>query len=127
VDIDTFLSPGEGLLITHFLTVSDIARSRRFYSEVLGAQVVREESPCLLTLANGWNVLNVGGGPTADKPDVTLTTPTDLHTVSSFLNIRVTDIHAVYGNGVREVPSSSRLPRTAEPKYAATCAIPTAI
>ena len=29
VEIDTFLNPGEGLLITHFLTVSDIAQSRR--------------------------------------------------------------------------------------------------
>ncbi|MGA8665493.1 MAG: VOC family protein, partial [Candidatus Dormiibacterota bacterium] len=34
--------------------------------------------------------------PTDDKPTVTLETPSDPNRVSSFLNIRVTDIHAVY-------------------------------
>ena len=38
----------------------------------------------------------VGGGPTDDKPAVTLETPRDLDRVSSFLNIRVKDIEAVY-------------------------------
>jgi hypothetical protein len=47
-------------------------------------------------LANGWVTINVGGGPTADKPTVTLQTPADPDRVSSFLNIRVADIQAVY-------------------------------
>jgi catechol 2,3-dioxygenase-like lactoylglutathione lyase family enzyme len=38
----------------------------------------------------------VGGPPTDDKPTVTLETPRDPDHVSSFLNIRVADIHAVY-------------------------------
>jgi len=37
-----------------------------------------------------------GGGPTDDKPAVTLETPGDPDRVSSFLNIRVKDIEAVY-------------------------------
>jgi hypothetical protein len=41
-------------------------------------------------------VINAGGGPTDDKPTITLETPSDPDRVSSFLNIRVTDIHAVY-------------------------------
>jgi hypothetical protein len=43
-----------------------------------------------------WIVINEGGGPTDDKPAVTLETPPDLDRVSSFLNIRVKDIEAVY-------------------------------
>ena len=37
-----------------------------------------------------------GGGPTDDKPTVILETPRDPDRVSSFLNIRVKDIDAVY-------------------------------
>ena len=41
-------------------------------------------------------IINVGGGPTDDKPAVTLEAPRDPDRVSSFLNIRVRDIEAVY-------------------------------
>jgi catechol 2,3-dioxygenase-like lactoylglutathione lyase family enzyme len=41
-------------------------------------------------------VINTGGGPTDDKPTVILETPRDPDRVSSFLNIRVKDIEAVY-------------------------------
>jgi hypothetical protein len=40
--------------------------------------------------------MNPGGGPTPDKPDVILQPPEDTTTVSSFLNVRVADIHACY-------------------------------
>jgi hypothetical protein len=49
-----------------------------------------------VALANSWIIINVGGGPTEDKPTVTLETPPDPDRVSSFLNIRVADIQAVY-------------------------------
>ena len=50
-----------------------------------------------VALANSWIVINAGGGPTDDKPTVTLETPRDPdRVVSSFLNIRVKDIEAVY-------------------------------
>ena len=50
----------------------------------------------LPALANSWIVINSGGGPTDDKPTVSLETPRDPDRVSSFLNIRVKDIDAVY-------------------------------
>ena len=84
--------PSEGLLVTHFLTVSDQARSRAFYAGVLGGQVLVPENPCMIKLANSWIILNSGGGPTPDKPDITLEPPWDRRRVSSFLNLRVADI-----------------------------------
>ncbi|MFF8902359.1 VOC family protein [Streptomyces lydicus] len=84
--------PETGLLLTHFLTVADVARSRAFYADVLGGEVVLAENPCIVKLANGWIIMNPGGGPTPDKPDITLRPPTDPNTASSFLNIRVADI-----------------------------------
>jgi catechol 2,3-dioxygenase-like lactoylglutathione lyase family enzyme len=88
--------PAEGLLLTHFIVSDDVERSRRFYTEVLGGETVRAGEPSFVALANSWIIINVGGGPTDDKPTVTLETPRDLERVSSFLNIRVADIHAVY-------------------------------
>jgi catechol 2,3-dioxygenase-like lactoylglutathione lyase family enzyme len=89
-------APHEGLVLTHLLTVSDVARSRAFYAEVLGGQVVLEENPCIIKVANSWIIMNPGGGPTDDKPEVTLRPPSDPTTASSFLNVRVADIQACY-------------------------------
>ncbi len=93
---DDFPAPLEGMVLTHFLTVEDQDRSRRFYADVLGGQVVLERDPCIIKLANTWVIVNAGGGPTEDKPDVTLAPPIDLKNVSSFMNIRVADIQAKY-------------------------------
>ncbi len=93
---DDFPAPREGIVLTHFMTVEDVDRSRAFYADVLGGQVVLEREPCIIKLANAWVILNVGGGPTEDKPDVTLAPPTDLKRVSNFMNIRVADIRAKY-------------------------------
>jgi len=84
------------LVLTHFIVSDDVERSRRFYTEVLGGRVVRPGEPANVELANSWIVINSGGGPTDDKPAVTLETPSDPDRVSSFLNIRVRDIAAVY-------------------------------
>ena len=83
-----------GFVITHFLTVADVRRSADFYSGVLGGKIIRSGEPTIIELANTWVTLNVGGGPTDDKPTVTLHPPTNLNEVSSFMNIRVDDIHA---------------------------------
>jgi catechol 2,3-dioxygenase-like lactoylglutathione lyase family enzyme len=88
--------PDEGILLTHFIVASDVERSRRFYTEVLGGETVRAGEPSFVALANSWIIINFGGGPTDDKPTVTLQTPPDPDRVSSFLNIRVADIRAVY-------------------------------
>ena len=87
--------PESGILLTHFIVSDDIERSKHFYADVLGGEVVREGEPTMIALSNSWILINKGGGPTEDKPAVTLETPRG-HVVSSFLNIRVADIRAVY-------------------------------
>jgi catechol 2,3-dioxygenase-like lactoylglutathione lyase family enzyme len=91
-----FPAPAEGILITHFIVSTDVERSRRFYTEVLGGEAVLEGEPSIVRLANGWITINLGGGPTEDKPTVTLEPPSDPEHASSFLNIRVADIAARY-------------------------------
>ena len=51
---------------------------------------------CYIKLVNSWIVLNSGGGPTHDKPEVSLETPQDLNRVNAFLNLRVADIWSCY-------------------------------
>ena len=85
-----------GFYVAHFLTVADQPRSSQFYVGILGGRVVRGPDPTYIKLANSWIILNDGGGPTDDKPSVTLQTPSDPHHASSFLNVRVADIDAVY-------------------------------
>ena len=91
-----FPAPTEGIVLTHFIVTDDVERSRRFYTDVLGGETVLEGEPTIVALANGWIIINVGGGPTDDKPTVTLETPRDPDRVNSFLNIRVADIQAIY-------------------------------
>ena len=91
-----FPAPADGFVVTHFLVVSDQDRSREFYKNVFGAKVVLERDPVILKMANTWLILNNGGGPTDDKPTVTLTTPPDPNHTSAFLNIRVADIARSY-------------------------------
>jgi catechol 2,3-dioxygenase-like lactoylglutathione lyase family enzyme len=89
--------PGE-MVLTHFIVSDDVERSRRFYTDVLGGRVVfsGDVTNVNVALANSFIVINVGGGPTDDKPTVILETPPDPDRTSSFLNIRVKDIHAKY-------------------------------
>ena len=93
---DDFPAPEHDFVLTHFLVVSDMDRSREFYRSMLGGTVVNERSPVIMRVANSWLILNEGGGPTDDKPDVILETPPDPNRTSAFLNIRVADIGAVY-------------------------------
>ena len=88
--------PTYELALAHFIVSDDVERSRRFYTEVLGGKTVRSGEPSYVALANGWIIINGGGGPTDDKPSVTLETSRDPDRTSSFLNIRVSDINAVY-------------------------------
>ena len=93
---DEFPAPSDGFLLTSFLTVADVDRSRSFYADILGGKVVRSGEPTFIRLANSWVILNVGGGPTDDKPGVVLAPPSDPGRASSFMNIRVADIAACY-------------------------------
>ncbi|HEV3055365.1 MAG TPA: VOC family protein [Solirubrobacteraceae bacterium] len=88
------------MVVAHFIVSDDVERSRRFYTEVLGGKTAISgelgDEVTYVALANSWIIINLGGGPTDDKPTVTLETPPDPDRVSSFLNIRVRDIQAVY-------------------------------
>jgi catechol 2,3-dioxygenase-like lactoylglutathione lyase family enzyme len=66
-----FPAPKTGFVATHFIVVADVERSRRFYTKVLGGETVRTGDPVYVALANGWIIVNVGGGPTDDKVRVT--------------------------------------------------------
>ena len=93
------MPPRTGLSIAHFLTVADIDCSARWYENVFGARILSmpdgKGAPAYLQLANIWLILNVGGGPTPDKPTVTLSVP-DPTRINSFMNFRVADIQACY-------------------------------
>src|SRR2546430_2270666 len=91
-----FPAPSDGIVLTHFIVSADVERSRRFYTDVLGGETLLQGQPAIVALANSWIIINVGGPPTDDKPTVTLQAPRDPDHVSSFLNIRVADIHRVY-------------------------------
>jgi catechol 2,3-dioxygenase-like lactoylglutathione lyase family enzyme len=91
-----FPAPSEGIALTHFIVSADVPRSAAFYTDVLGGEMVMEGEPTIVQLANSWIIINVGGGPTDDKPEVVLETPSDPNRVSSFLNIRVADIRSLY-------------------------------
>lgn len=91
--------PEQGFVVADTLIVEDIARSRDFYSRVFGGEVVwdgESGGPAIVELGNTWVIINVGGGPTDDKPQVTLTPPQDPDLVDSFLNLRVADIRSSY-------------------------------
>lgn len=94
------MPPKDGFTVAHFLTVADIGRSADFYEKVFGGEVVSRGdaggAPPYIKIANTWLIVNVGGGPTPDKPTVTLRPPPNPDEISSFMNIRVADIAACY-------------------------------
>jgi catechol 2,3-dioxygenase-like lactoylglutathione lyase family enzyme len=94
------MPPHDGISIAHFIIVADIERSVGFYEKVFGGRVLSrgdsKGAPGYLQIANTWLIVNVGGGPTPDKPTVTLSVPPDPNHFSSFMNIRVADIQACY-------------------------------
>jgi catechol 2,3-dioxygenase-like lactoylglutathione lyase family enzyme len=96
MDPDLFPAPDEGFVLTHFLVVADQDRSREFYRTLLDGEVALERDPVIMKVANSWLILNEGGGPTDDKPTVTLETPPTPDRTSAFLNVRVADIAAIY-------------------------------
>src|SRR5262245_47739258 len=96
IDVANLPAPTEGILMTHFIIVRDVARSRAFYADVLGGDVVLAENPCIVKLANGWVIMNPGGGPTPDKPETHMVPYQPTNEVSTFLNLRVADLEACY-------------------------------
>ena len=90
-------APKEGIALTYLVVSSDVARSRQFYTDVLGGEaVVATDNFSIVAIANGWVTITAPGGPTPDKPTVTLEPPTELNRVAGFVNVRVANIRAVY-------------------------------
>ena len=96
MNLEDFPAPKEGFVITHVLVVADPDRSREFYRSLLGGQVLLEGDPVIMKVANTWLTLTTPGGPTDDKPGVSLTTPADPGHASGFINVRVADIASFY-------------------------------
>ena len=90
--------PTNDMALTHILVVIDLERSRRFYTDVLGATVHREYggSSVVLSFLGAWVLLVTGGAPTADKPTVTFAPPPNPDLVSHAMTIRVSDCHAAH-------------------------------
>jgi len=90
--------PGPGTEITHLLVVSDVDRSTRWYTDVLGATLHRAYggTSVVLSLLGQWLLLVTGGEPTADKPTVTFAPPPDPDTASAEMIFGVADCRAVY-------------------------------
>jgi len=93
--------PSTGIAATHFVVAGDIETTARFYSEVLGGEVVwrgaRPGAPTYVKFANIWIGINTGGDPTPDKPQTFLDVhASDPDRFDTFLNLRVADIQAVY-------------------------------
>src|SRR5271169_3452643 len=93
------MPPRDGFSVAHFLTVADVDRSARFYEKVFGGRILSkgdsDGAPAYIQIANTWLLVNPGGGPTPDKPTVTLSVPDPNH-INGFMNIRVADIQACY-------------------------------
>jgi catechol 2,3-dioxygenase-like lactoylglutathione lyase family enzyme len=119
---------GADVAVTHILVVADPAVSRRFWTDVLGAELYREYggASVVLKFAGTWLLLVSGGGPTADKPGVTFGPPADPDQVSHAMTLRVTDCRAAYAALTARVRPSSPRRIIGAGKSAASSEIPTA-
>ena len=118
IDFANLPAPAEGILVTLFITVRKVARSRDFYSRVLGGTVVLDENPCMVKLSNSWIIMNPGGPPTPDKPGISVVDYQPGDTTSIFLNLRVADIQACYEEWKakgRRVRHAADRPRSGDP------------
>ena len=90
--------PDPGVALTQILVVSDVVRSTEFWTDVLGAELYREYggTSAVLRFAGAWLLLVSGGEPTADKPSITFSPPTDPDTVSTAITLRVDDCRGAY-------------------------------
>ena len=99
--------PADGMTVTRLLVVADLERAKRWYRDVLGAEIQGEYggSSCVLRFLDAWLLLVTGGPPTTDKPTVTFAAPDDSDRVAAELIIGVPDCrhaHAVLeGRGAR--------------------------
>lgn len=90
--------PPEGTELTRLLVVSDVERSKRWYTDVLGAKLHREYggTSAVLQLLGAWLVLVTGGGETEDKPGTSYAPPPDPNVISTQMILGVPDCREAY-------------------------------
>jgi catechol 2,3-dioxygenase-like lactoylglutathione lyase family enzyme len=87
---------GADVAVTNILVVTDPARARDFWVDVLGASLYREYgASVVLQFLGTWLLLVEGGPPTPDKPGVHFVPP-DPTRVSHAMTLRVADCRATY-------------------------------
>jgi hypothetical protein len=123
---DDFPAPTDGFMVTHFLVVADQDRSRDFYQRLFDRQVVVERDPVIMKVANSWLILNEGGGPTDDKPTVTLTRPPIPTAPAPSSTSRSPTSTGPTGSGRLGARSFSPSRRTTDARSAPTSVTPTA-
>jgi catechol 2,3-dioxygenase-like lactoylglutathione lyase family enzyme len=90
--------PTPDMELTHILVVADVEASRDWYVRVLGADLYREYggTSAVLRFNGAWILLVTGGGPTPDKPSVSLAPPADPDRLDHLFTIRVSDCAAAH-------------------------------
>ncbi|HXI81739.1 MAG TPA: VOC family protein [Verrucomicrobiae bacterium] len=90
--------PTDATDLTRLLVVDDLTRSVAWYRDVLGAEVVGEYggTSAVLRFVGAWLLLVTGGGPTDDKPDMTMAPPADPDRADAELIVAVPDCRAAH-------------------------------
>jgi catechol 2,3-dioxygenase-like lactoylglutathione lyase family enzyme len=90
--------PEKNMALTHILVVSDMDKSKKFYLDVLGADLYREYggNSTVLKFLDNWILLVTGGDPTEDKPGIHFKPPSDPDSVNHSFTIRVSDCQSSY-------------------------------
>ena len=88
----------ENAVLTTILVVRDIAKSKHFYTENLGAELYREYGgdSVVINLLGSWVLLVTEGGETEDKPGTEFRVPKDRNRISHSFTIRVENCQQTY-------------------------------
>jgi catechol 2,3-dioxygenase-like lactoylglutathione lyase family enzyme len=97
-DDDMTPFPTSGMEMTHILVVTDLARSRYWYRDVLGARLTGEYggTSAIFNFEGAWLLIVTPGGETQDKPGTQYVAPPDPSRISHSVTIRVPDCRAAY-------------------------------
>jgi catechol 2,3-dioxygenase-like lactoylglutathione lyase family enzyme len=90
--------PAPGMELTHILVVADLARSRDWYRDVLGATLTGEYggTSAVFNFQGAWLLVVTPGGETPDKPGTAFVPPSDRSTISHSMTVRVPNCRAAY-------------------------------
>jgi catechol 2,3-dioxygenase-like lactoylglutathione lyase family enzyme len=91
--------PEQGFVVTFLLTVTDKQRSTKFYTDILGGELVidrGENEISIIQLANSWLILHTSAEVGEDLPGFRIEPPTETGRLSCYLELRVADIWQTY-------------------------------